>query len=108
VDQEIKLAEPHFITLGNEEAAQAVRILAVLIKAANARPAASTFSRPGVSPSSGELADGRSIGDITARRGRPIPQVVGGERAPGARPTVLRTVPFLLAVPRTFGGACES
>jgi hypothetical protein len=34
-----------------------------------------------------------------------MPQVVGGERASGARPTVLRTAWIFLAVPQTFGGA---
>jgi hypothetical protein len=58
VDKKIELAEPNFITLAQEEAADALHLLAVLIRAAHAQPAASTFSRPRVSPSPEDLADG--------------------------------------------------
>lgn len=58
MDKEIELANPNFITLAQEEATEAVRPLAVLIRAAHARPPASTFSPPRVSPSPDDFADG--------------------------------------------------
>jgi len=57
-DEKNELAEPNFIPLGHEEAAEAIRLLVVLIRAAHARPPASTLSPPRVSRSSGDLADG--------------------------------------------------
>jgi hypothetical protein len=57
-DDRIELAEPNFTPLGKEEAAEAIRLLAVLIRAAHARPRASTFSPPRASPSAEDLADG--------------------------------------------------
>jgi hypothetical protein len=58
VDQEIELAEPNFITLEPEEAAEAVSLLAALIRAVPAHYTDSTFPlRPG-SSSPQDLADG--------------------------------------------------
>ncbi len=72
MDQEIELAKPNLMPLVQEEAAEAVRLLAILIRAAHARPAASTFSRPRVFPSSEDLADGspsapQDIGKVAPR-----------------------------------------
>jgi hypothetical protein len=47
----------------------------------------------------------RRLPGTVARRDRPKTQVAGGERASGARPTVLRTASILLAVPHPFGAA---
>jgi hypothetical protein len=47
----------------------------------------------------------RSLEGTAASRHPAMPQVVGGEPASGARPTVLRTAWILLAVPQTFRGA---
>jgi len=57
-DERIELAEPSFIPLGQEEAAEAIRLLAVLIRAAHARPPDSMFSPPCLSASPENLADG--------------------------------------------------
>lgn len=56
--QEIELAEPNFIALAPEEAAEAVRLLAALIRAGPARPPGSPNPPPEESPFLGELADG--------------------------------------------------
>lgn len=58
VDQEIDLAEPNFITLEPEEAAEAVRLLAALIRSVPAQATDSTFPPRPDSPSPGGLADG--------------------------------------------------
>jgi hypothetical protein len=57
VDQEIELAEPNFITLEPEEAAEAVRLLVPLIRAVPARQTDSTFPPRAPSPSAQDLAD---------------------------------------------------
>jgi hypothetical protein len=58
VDQEIELAVPNFIPLAPEEAADAVRLLAVLIKAARSQLPDSTPPPPRESRSSEDLAAG--------------------------------------------------
>lgn len=58
MDQEIELAEPNFITLAPEEAAEAVRLLAALIRAVPARRRDSTLPPRRRSRSPEELADG--------------------------------------------------
>jgi hypothetical protein len=58
VDQDIELAEPNFITLEPEEAAEAVRLLAALIRAVPAQHADSTFPLRPDAPSPEDLADG--------------------------------------------------
>ncbi|MCI0636757.1 MAG: hypothetical protein L0206_23000 [Actinobacteria bacterium] len=58
MDQEIELAEPNFITLEPEGAAEAVRLLAALIRAVPAHHTDSTFPPRLDSPSPEELADG--------------------------------------------------
>jgi hypothetical protein len=58
VDQEIELAEPNFTHLAPEEAAEAVRLLAALIRAVPVRRADSTFPPRRKSASRGNLADG--------------------------------------------------
>jgi hypothetical protein len=109
VDQEIELAVPNFIPLAPEEAADAVRLLAALIRAVPAQHADSTFPpRPdSLSPEELPLARRRLRG-TGASRDRPNAQVAVGERASGARPTVLRTASIFLAVPHPFGGAQRS
>ena len=57
MDQEIELAEPNFITLEPEEAAEAVRLLAALIRTVPAHHTDSTFPLRPDSPSPEELAD---------------------------------------------------
>lgn len=57
MDQEIELAEPNFIRLAPEEAAQAVRLLAALIRAVPA-PAPDSPVSPPESISPDDLADG--------------------------------------------------
>jgi len=58
VDQEIELAQPNFTHLAPEEAAEAARLLAALIRAAPAQRPDSTFPLPLKSASRGNLADG--------------------------------------------------
>jgi hypothetical protein len=58
VDQEIELAEPNFTPLAQEEAADAVRLLAALIRAVPAWRPDSTFPPRRKSASRGNLADG--------------------------------------------------
>jgi hypothetical protein len=58
VDQEIELAEPNFIPLAPDEAAEAVRLLAALIRAAPVRRPDSAFSPRPKSASQANLADG--------------------------------------------------
>lgn len=58
MDQEIELAEPNLIPLAQEEAAEAVRLLAALIRAVPARRSASPIPPPRESPSPADLADG--------------------------------------------------
>jgi hypothetical protein len=58
VDQEIELAEPNFTHLAPEEAAEAVRLLAALIRAVPVRRPDSTFPPRPKSASRGNLADG--------------------------------------------------
>jgi hypothetical protein len=118
VDQEIELAVPNFIPLAPEEAADAVRLLAALIRAVPAQHADSTFPPRPDSLSPEELAAGlplarRRLRGTGASRDRPNAQVAvgeraSGERASGARPTVLRTASIFLAVPHPFGGAQRS
>jgi len=56
-DERIELARPNFILLGQEEAAETVRLLAVLIHAARTPSAARPTPRR-KSPSPQDLADG--------------------------------------------------
>lgn len=65
MDQEIELAEPNFIPLALEEAVEAVRLLAALIRAVPVRSPDSPDSPP-ESVSSEDLADGSP----SAMRGR--------------------------------------
>jgi len=58
VDQEIELAEPNFIPLAPEESAEAVRLLAALIRAVPVRRPDSTSPPRQKSTSGGNLADG--------------------------------------------------
>jgi hypothetical protein len=58
LDQEIELAEPSFIPLGQKEAAEAVRLLAALIRAVPARGPRSPVPPPREFPSPADLADG--------------------------------------------------
>jgi len=58
VDQEIELAAPNFTHLGPEEGAEAVRLLAALIRAVPVRRPDSTFPPRRKSSSRGNLADG--------------------------------------------------
>jgi hypothetical protein len=58
VDQEIELAEPEFSTLTQGEAAEAVSLLAALIRAAPAHHTDSTFPPRPKSPPAEDLADG--------------------------------------------------
>jgi hypothetical protein len=73
VDQEIELADPNFIPLAPEEAAEAVRLLAALIRAVPVPAPDSPLSPPeSVSPE--DLADGspltlRSRGKAGPREG---------------------------------------
>jgi hypothetical protein len=79
VDQEIELAVPNSIPLAPEEAADAVRLLAALIRAVPAQHADSTFPPRPDSLSPEELATGSppAPGD----RGKPR----SAERAGGGR-----------------------
>jgi hypothetical protein len=58
VDQEIELAEPNFIPLAQAEAAEAVRLLAALLRAVPVRCPDSTFPPRRDSCSAWKLADG--------------------------------------------------
>jgi hypothetical protein len=58
VDREIELAEPTFTQLAPEEGAEAVRLLAALIRAVPVRRPDSTFPPRRKSSSRGNLADG--------------------------------------------------
>jgi hypothetical protein len=58
VDQEIELAEPNFIPLAPEEAAEAVRLLAALIRAVTCRRPDSTFPPCPDFSSPDDFADG--------------------------------------------------
>jgi hypothetical protein len=58
VDREIELADPNFTHLAPEEAAEAVRLLAALIRAVPVRRPDSTFPPRPKSASRGNLADG--------------------------------------------------
>jgi len=57
-DERIDLAEPSFIPLAQDEAARAVRLLAVLIKAARSQLPDATPLPPRESRPSEDLADG--------------------------------------------------
>jgi hypothetical protein len=103
-DQQIELTDPDFIFLGQEEASEAVRLLAALIRVADSGRRISGLLHPRLLPRTILPMVGRRPRVTTARRIRPTAQVTAGERSPSARPMVLRTVSFLLAVLRTFGG----
>ena len=76
--QEIELAEPNFIPLSSEEAAEAIRLLAALIRAVRTR-----FPEPLIPPpedlcSLEDLADGSP--PAPEDRGKPgLPEGAGGE-----------------------------
>jgi hypothetical protein len=78
VDQEIELADPNLIPLAPEEVAEAVRLLAVLIRAAQARLPDSTFPCPRVSPSSEGLANGSPFVPRDGGKARPAEDAGGG------------------------------
>ena len=72
MDQEIELAEPNFIPLAPEEAAQAVRLLAALIRAVLDRRPDSTFSPRRKSAAWADLADGSP--SVPMGRGKAAPR----------------------------------
>lgn len=76
MDQEIKLADPRFIPLAPEEAAEAVRLLAALIRAIPA-PAANSPVSPPESISQEALADGSP--PALRGRGKTAPYEDAGE-----------------------------
>jgi hypothetical protein len=78
-DERIDLAEPSFIPLAQDEAARAVRLLAVLIKAARSQLPDSTPPPPRESRSSEDLAAGSP--PIPTQRGK----VASAEAAGGGR-----------------------
>jgi len=61
VDQEIELEEPRFIPLAQEEAVEAVRLLAALIRAVRARSPDSPIPPPEDLSSPEGLADGSPL-----------------------------------------------
>jgi hypothetical protein len=78
VDQEIELAEPNFMPLAAEEAAEAARLLAALIRAVPAHHTDSTSSPRPHSPSPEELADGSPPPPRGRGKARPA-EDAGGE-----------------------------
>jgi hypothetical protein len=78
VDQEIELAEPNFITLEPEEAAEAVRLLAALIRAVPAHNTDSTFPLRPDSPSLEDLADGSPPAPGDSGKAGPAEDTGGG------------------------------
>ena len=79
MDQEIELAEPNFTHLAPEEAAEAVRLLAALIRAVPVRPPDSTFPPRRKSSSRGNLADGSP--SVPLHRGKAASRDDAGRRA---------------------------
>ncbi len=78
MDQEIELAEPNFITLEPEEAAEAIRLLAALIRAVPDHHTDSTFPLRPDSPSGGDLADGSPSGPGARGKAGPAEDAGGG------------------------------
>jgi hypothetical protein len=79
VHQEIELAEPNFTHLGPEEAAEAVRLLAALIRAVPVRRPDSTFPPRRKSASRENLADGSP--SVPMDRGKAASRDDAGGRA---------------------------
>ena len=78
MDQEIELAEPNFIHLAPEEAAEAVHLLAALIRAVPVRRPDSAFPPRRKSPSRGNLADGSP--SVPMDRGKAVSRDDAGGR----------------------------
>jgi len=79
LDDEIELADPKFILLGQEEAAKAIRLLAVLIRVAQSRRSDSTPSPPRKARSLASLADGSPPAPSDSGKTR-TPETAGGGR----------------------------
>jgi hypothetical protein len=78
VDQEIELAEPRFIPLAQEEAAEAAHLLAALIRAVPARSPDSPIPPPEGISSLGDVAGGSPVAPGDGGKARSADAAGGG------------------------------